>query len=503
MNVTKVIKRDFLKWQRGDTVTISAGTGKGKSYFVKNTLYDHAKSKGKRILFFLHRNNTIDQFKLEIEAEGKSDVIDLITYQSFEKGIIRKNQLDLWHYEYVICDEYHYFGNDSSFNKYTDLSLNEIINGADEQIILFMSATNEFIKEYLAKSKAIEPIEYIVSSNYDYVHTLEFYNDEQHIIDGLMKLKNEMKKALVFIESANECYALFKQFEDVSMFICGKSHPKYKFVDEDKRRELLRNERFNDLFLFTTQTLDAGLNIGDSNLHHVIVDISDPDVLLQCVGRKRVQSEDDYIHLFVKNRSKGQLGKDKRKLTERMKHAKFLEEKGTEEYKLTFYREPDEHQLVYYEPLPNGLFELKTNQLLYESFKYKYKRVSVIQEMAGGYRQYIVELFDKQGSIYLDTYLEPETKTALKEAFEKETVFYSSEEKSEFAACLNLRANGRLIKSFKKINEYLTLKEASYRIYKFDTKRNCKRYKTAWRVIQMPKMMVKNDGDVYIQGQQK
>ena len=487
MNVTEVINQEYLEWKLGDTVTISAGTGKGKSHFVKNTLYDHAKSRGKRILFFLHRSNTLDQFKLEIEAEGKNDVIDLITYQSFEKGIIRKNQVDLWHYEYIICDEYHYFGNDSAFNKYTDLSMDKILDQEDKRIVILMSATNDFIKEYLSMNKAVEPKEYIVSSNYDYIRTLEFYNDDQHIIEGLEKLKAEGKKALVFIDSANQCYELYKQFQDVSMFICGKSHQKYKNIDEQKREQLLVNERFDDLFLFATQTLDAGLNIKDPDLHHVFVNIADPDVLVQCIGRKRVQGSDDYIHLFVKNRSNGHLGKDKRNLTERMKHAKFLEDKGLEEYRLTFYRNPDEHQLVYYEPLSNGLFELKTNQLLYDSFKYKYKRLSAIQEMAGGYRQYIVELFGKQGSIHLDTYLEPKTRAALVAAFESKTVFYSNIEKGTFAEALNLRANGRIIKSFKKINEQLTLKGASYRIFKFDTKLNGIRYKTAWRIIQMPK----------------
>ncbi|WP_431808576.1 DEAD/DEAH box helicase family protein [Lysinibacillus sphaericus] len=487
MNVTEVIQQDYLSWKRGDTVTISAGTGKGKSHFVKNTLYDHAKSNGKRILFFLHRNNTLDQFKLEIEAEGKTDVIDLITYQSFEKATILKNQIDLWNYEYIICDEYHYFGNDSSFNRYTDISLNEIIEDGSKRIILFMSATNDFIKEYLSTIKQVQPKEYIVPSNYDYIRSLEFYNDEQYLLDGLERLREAGEKALIFIESANECYELYRHFSEVSMFICGKSHNKYRYVDEGKRNSLLINQKFDDLFLFTTQTLDAGLNIIDEDLHHVIVDIADPDVLMQCVGRKRIQFDEDYIHLVVRNRSNSRLGNDKRNLMERMRHAKFLEENGSEVYKRSFYREPDLYQLVYFEPQANGLFELKINNLLYESYKYKYKRLVKIQELAGGYRQFIVELFNRQGSVHIDAYLEPETKATLEAAFKQEKVFYSSAEKSEFAARLNLKENGRLLKSFKKINEQLSLKEASYRVFKFDTKLNGKRYKTAWKVIQMPK----------------
>lgn len=487
MNVTEVIQKDYITWKRGDTITISAGTGKGKSHFVKNTLYSHAKSKGKRILFFLHRSNTLDQFKQEIEMEGKNDVIDLITYQSFEKAVILKNQVDLWHYEYIICDEYHYFGNDSSFNRYTDISLNEIIDDGSKRIILFMSATNDFIKDYLSVIKQVEPKEYIVPANYDYIRSLEFYDDEQYLLEGLRRLRDKGEKALIFIESANECYELYRQFEEVSMFICGKSHSKYKYVDEEKRSSLLSNQKFDDLFLFTTQTLDAGLNIVDDDLHRIIVDIADPDVLVQCVGRKRIKLEEDYVHLVVKNRSNSRLGNDKRNLMERMKHAKFLEANGLEAYKKTFYREPDMYQLVYFEPQVNGLYELKINKLVYESYKYKYKRLVNIQELAGGYRQFIIELFNRKGSVHIDAYLEPETKATLEDAFEQKYVFYSSAEKSAFAARLNLKANGRLLKSFNKINEQLNLKEATYRIFKFDTKLNGKRYKSAWRIIQMQK----------------
>ncbi|KAA0965271.1 hypothetical protein FQ087_02890 [Sporosarcina sp. ANT_H38] len=487
MNVTECIQQDYLEWQRGDIIAFSAGTGKGKSHFVKNKLYDHVKSIGKRILFFLHRSNTLEQFKAEIAAEGKSDVIDLITYQSFEKAIIHQNQIDLGIYEYIICDEYHYFGNDSSFNKYTDVSLNEIIEGADERIVVLMSATNEFIKEYLYNRKSITPKEYVLPANYDYVKTLEFYEDDQLIIDGLKKRVEKGEKALIFIESATDCYELFKQFEEHSMFICGKSHRKYKYVDEEKREQLLKNQRFEDLFLFTTQTLDAGLNIIDDDLHFIIVDIADPDVLVQCVGRKRIQYEEDYVHLVVKNRSNGRLGYDKGNLTTRMKHAKFLEEYTQEEYDQKFYREPDPYQLVYFEPLPNHGYKIVVNELLYDSYKYKYNRLITIQGMAGGYRQYIIELFGKESSISMDAYLPDNTRTALEEAYSKELVFYSQEEKRTFAEQLGLKSNGRLVTGFRKINGLLTIKEASYRIFPHDTRKGGKRYKTAWKIGQMPK----------------
>lgn len=272
------------------------------------------------------------------------------------------------------------------------------------------------------------------------------------------------------------------------MFICGKSHSNYKYVDEEKREQLLKNQRFDDLFLFTTQTLDAGLNIIDDDLHFIIVDIADPDVLIQCVGRKRIKDvEKDYVHLVVKNRTNGRLGYDKGNLTTRMKHAKFLEEHSQEEYDRVFYREPDPYQLVYYEPMDNGLYKIRVNELLWESYKYKYKRLETIQEKAGGYRQYIVELFGKQGSITMDAYLVPQTRSALEEAYSNGIVFYTLKEKQALAKQLNLKSNGRLVTGFKKINELLTKKEASYRVFPHEAKDNGKRYKKAWKVIQMPK----------------
>jgi len=439
-------------------------------------------------LFFLHRTNTLEQFEAEIAAEGKSDVIDLITYQSFEKAIIRQNQIDLWMYEFIICDEYHYFGNDSSFNKYTDLSLNEIIEGADERVVVLMSATNEFIKEYLQNRKSITPKEYVLSADYDYLKPIVFYDDEQYLIDGLKERVEKGEKVLIFIESANDCYELYKQFEEHSMFICGKSHIKYKYVDEEKREKLLTNQKFDDLFLFTTQTLDAGLNIIDDDLHFIIVDISDPDVLIQCVGRKRIRdAESDYVHLVVKNRSNGRLGHDKGNLTTRMKYAKFLEEHSQEEYDRVFYREPDPYQLVYFEPLPNQLYKIGVNQLLFDSYKYKYKRLEDIQKMAGGYRQFIVELFGKEGSVSMDAYLDLNTRTALEAGYTEGLIFYSNEEKRAFAEQLNLKSNGRLVTKPRKINELLTTKQASYRIFPHEAKQDGKRYKTAWRIIKMPK----------------
>ena len=46
-----ITTEEIKKWNKGDIITITAGTGAGKSYFIKNILYAFAKQENKKILF--------------------------------------------------------------------------------------------------------------------------------------------------------------------------------------------------------------------------------------------------------------------------------------------------------------------------------------------------------------------------------------------------------------------------------------------------------------------
>ena len=52
MRVRELIGQEYLQWEKGEVITITAGTGKGKSDFIKNELYERAKGENERILFF-------------------------------------------------------------------------------------------------------------------------------------------------------------------------------------------------------------------------------------------------------------------------------------------------------------------------------------------------------------------------------------------------------------------------------------------------------------------
>ena len=153
--VSELITIEQIKqWDKDNVITITAGTGTGKSYFIKNILYAFAKANNKKILFLIHRTDCKNQFYEEIKRDNKLYNIDIKTYQSIEFAIMNNKSIDFSQYKYIVCDELHYFFGDSAFNKTTDMSLNTILR-QDKAIRIFMSATGRYTKNYIKNTKKI------------------------------------------------------------------------------------------------------------------------------------------------------------------------------------------------------------------------------------------------------------------------------------------------------------------------------------------------------------
>jgi len=78
----KITKEEASSWTPGSNVLITSPMGSGKSYFCKCELYELAKKENRKILMLIHRANCVEQFKYEIEHDGKTNVISVATYQT-------------------------------------------------------------------------------------------------------------------------------------------------------------------------------------------------------------------------------------------------------------------------------------------------------------------------------------------------------------------------------------------------------------------------------------
>ncbi|MCX0382323.1 restriction endonuclease subunit R, partial [Clostridium perfringens] len=70
--ISDLITIDEVKnWKEGEVITISAQMGYGKSYFIKNRLYEIAKENNQKIILLVHRTRCKQQIIQELEENNK------------------------------------------------------------------------------------------------------------------------------------------------------------------------------------------------------------------------------------------------------------------------------------------------------------------------------------------------------------------------------------------------------------------------------------------------
>lgn len=485
-----ITTEEIKKWGNGDVITITAGTGVGKSYFIKNILYAFAKKENKKILFLIHRTNCTDQFQKEIENDRKDDIIDIKTYQYIEARKMYKNEFDLSDYKYIVSDEFHYFMSDSAFSKTTDISLNCILD-MNSCVRIFMSATGKYTKNYINNIKNIPTIDYELPIVFDFIESLTFYNLDDTLEMFINESIKSNEKAIFFIQSAKKAYELYNKYKDYCLFNCSRNNKDYyKYVDEIKIENMLTNEKFDSNILITTTCMDAGVNIIDEDVKHIICDVGyDISILIQCIGRKRLQNNKDKIFLYVKSITNNYLGGKETQLRNKIKMADYLRDHTVKEYIEEFPRSFDYNQIVYDDVVVNNKNNCtkKINELMY--FKCK-KDICDIQlmKMYGkyGFNKFVankLDFIDKEGNFMYRLIEEEKIQNELEKYLDSITdKRLTKEEQKELVDKIGLKdARGRLQKSISTINAYIEENKLPYIILSKVIKENNKS-KRVWVV---------------------
>lgn len=390
---------EVQSWKEGEIITISAQMGYGKSYFIKNRLYEIAKKKKQKILLLVHRQRCKQQFIQELEKSNKLNNLDVVTYQTLEN---RKN-FDLNKYEYIVCDEFHYFTSDSKFNYKTDISLKRILSQTNK-IRIFMSATGDLMKKYF-EYKKLTTKDYEIMGNFNWINELTFFNKDETIeliIDNI--IKND-EKALVFIESVEKAYKLYEKYKGYSLFCCSKSNKKYRFVNEDDIEDMLKNEKFEENLLITTTCLDAGINLKDDKIKTIICDVSDIGVLLQCLGRKR-RKENEKVNVYIHNINNNILGGYKTKLNLAKKMMKDFNTTSIDEFTEKYSKQINDfyNTLFYDEGSTKKLNELMSFKIIEETV-WILLMLGDKNKKGCGYKNYLARnIFNMSYSTLEDTY---------------------------------------------------------------------------------------------------
>lgn len=239
-----ITSNDTYSWNNEDPIIISVQTGIGKNYFIakqllRNLLINHRSKDAMLILVnrvALSRQNKfyladllkylVGNFQYEyslknfFQNEGIDSLcidfgaVTICTYhQCYKQKILQQKNFD-----YIICDECHFFTSDSTFNPETDLILEDIVKNGHNSVRIYMSATPEvalepiIIAEYELKKISVtnrireqvrhipdsafdliklnyrmnprcNPVEEIIDSN-GYLHSIYSQNDIENVLNS-------------------------------------------------------------------------------------------------------------------------------------------------------------------------------------------------------------------------------------------------------------------------------------------------------------------------------
>ena len=337
--ISDVLSYRKVKELKSDNpVLIDSQTGTGKSTWVFSTLFPVLQERGQNLLILCNRTALALQYKKQAAKQFAPQLlenltpmglnrqiefgdVDIMTYQSvaqrFKNSTAKK-------YGAVVFDEAHYFVQDAAFDCYTEELLNRCISQFRGALRIYLTATPDAVLESIvsAERNAILPIKayaslwknplpigvtlYRFRTNYDYVNPIFFTED-----DSLVKqICSQKGKVLICVDNKVLGQKLQKKFGDeIAEFVDAemKNNDKSELVDN-----VIQEEQFKKRIFIVTSFLDVGVNLQDTELKTVVLYVSDPILLKQFLGRKRVKKgENVNVFFFVPdeerlvNRQKG------------------------------------------------------------------------------------------------------------------------------------------------------------------------------------------------------
>lgn len=344
-------------------------------------------------MYLIQRERTKEQ--IQKEFAGKSETLVLMTYQSLEISVLR--QMDVGRFDYIVIDEAQYFTNDGAFNDNTDVSFDWIFS-QEQAVKIFMSATMESFRYYLL-NKAMIWCEYKIPYDYRYINTLTFYYGDDQLEHLASEVIQRGGKAVFFIQSTEKALKLYRKFEKHMTFSCSKYNSAYKkYMDETLIASIVQDETFSTAILVTTCALDSGFNLRDAAIDTIVVDVVEPEAVIQCVGRKRTVDKKDSIDLYIRGRTKQQLNGLLHSL---QSDIKSIIKRDTDEYEyhISNKRQNNDNHLVVnrfirYDTNGQALYvkadnEAKISRLMYLCY-------DLLPEMLGedeGYNKYLAKWF--------------------------------------------------------------------------------------------------------------
>ena len=263
-NVQELIADEWLNWVPPFPVYIFTPTGSGKNTFIKNILI----KPDKKILLISNRIALNIQAKREIGDIAKQNWpnikiyddpkwlkdskhfggVDICTYQGLGSLIGENVDNKATKYDYVVCDEAHFFGADSEFNINTYSLLKKIIENFPNSIRIYMSATPERIFKYIYE---LENRKFYPKMFDERINIMVKQNQQMPCINII----HNVYRAKADYSYVEPC--ILENIDDLIEIICAdKSDEKWLiFVNNKEKGEILEEKLNAGILKVTSKTL--------------------------------------------------------------------------------------------------------------------------------------------------------------------------------------------------------------------------------------------------------
>ena len=474
----RICQEDIAAWNPGDSVFIDASCGSGKSTFVLTVLYDYAERHGQKILFLENRKPNRIQF--EERVKGKEDVVTVQTYQWIEANA----DMDLEGYAFIVCDECHYFLDDSPFNEKTKESYRVILK-ARSAVKIYMSATGKAMKEQLEKD-GIKPVVYTITNEPTKLHITFWRDYKGAAVDFAGEMIRQRQKTVMFVNSTSTLKILKDRYGSQVIAYCSEqNHSKnWKPTQADKQaiEDMIHNGGRipgNYIILAITSVLYNGVDIWDEDVHTAYIEFMERDKIRQALGRIRGDRELDVCFLdYQKSKLKqarGKAAKDKELMDILTYEGKKWEE--LEDY-FNSYLSGNEHVKR----------DADTGTIRYNPMLYTYQNNAIAeydQIIKDGYKNYVGTVFGNAEDVKeMDRREQINNCLAKYDYTTTGTELFGKEEQKAFTDELDFHTKcGTVARTAKTINALLEECGAEYRIYNYSTIRRKEGRGVVWHVL--------------------
>lgn len=294
--LSEIITEDtFASMSKDSIYTVYSAPDTGKTTLITDVLQPYLQRTNKKALYLTSRLAILEQIKGNVDTS----VMTCWTYQRIEEYVETDRPL-VTTYDFIVCDEAHYFVEDAELTKRTDLSFNFI--NSSESVVILMSGTPEYIE--CLKGSWGRPLKTLAELDTS-IHNVERIclvpaakkssGDEQHIRAQLEELVRQGKRIVVYDSNIAELYQLYDQYKlqlkelgiKVS-FLCSKHNSKhYPKSDQSDLKILMDTQRINTDILFITSALNTGVSIDEDFDYMFILGCPSRTAIFQLIARIR------------------------------------------------------------------------------------------------------------------------------------------------------------------------------------------------------------------------